>query len=95
MKKYNLSSLPKRANHPCNIPSLGMILSLLDKSIIELDLEGEEFDKLTIKKIQRIKKDRLISPVISSKRKTFRDHYNAILSHFFDELFIHANRSHP
>ncbi len=61
---------------------------LLDKSIIELDLEGEEFDKLTIKKIQRIKKDRLISPVISSKRKTFRDHYNAILIHFEQPLAL-------
>jgi len=55
---------------------------LVDKSIIQLDLEGEEFDHLTIKTIRRIEKDSLFSPIIASKRKTFRDRYKAIIIHF-------------
>ena len=61
---------------------------LVDKSILELDLEGEEFDNLTIKKIQRTQEDRFISPVIASKRKTFRDRYNAILIQFNQPLAL-------
>lgn len=55
---------------------------IIDESKIELDLEGREFDQLTIKNIQKLEKDSLFSPVVASKRKLFRDRYNAILINF-------------
>lgn len=55
---------------------------LIDISPIGMELEGEEFDKLTVKNIQKFEKDSLFSPVIAAKRKVFRDHYSAILVDF-------------
>ena len=55
---------------------------IVDKSTIELDLEGEEFDQLTVNNIQTFEKDSLFSPIIASKRKVFRDHYNATVINF-------------
>jgi alpha-glucosidase len=59
---------------------------IIDRSKIALDLEGGEFDQLTIKEIHRIKKDSLFSPVIASKRTTFRDRYNAIRIDFKEPI---------
>ncbi|MHA8065704.1 glycoside hydrolase family 97 protein [Aquirufa sp. ROCK2-A2] len=61
---------------------------IIEKSNIGLLLEGEEFDHLTIRGIQKIKKDTLFSPVIASKRKTFRDRYNALLIQFDQPLAL-------
>ena len=61
---------------------------LIDLSPIGIDLEGEEFDQLSIKNIQRFEKDSLFSPVIASKRKVFRDHYSAILINFDQPLSL-------
>jgi alpha-glucosidase len=61
---------------------------VVNKSLIGLDLEGEEFDQLSIKEINRIEKDSLILPVIASKRKTFRDHYSAIVINFNQPLAL-------
>ena len=61
---------------------------LVDLSPIGLDLEGEEFDELTIKNIQKFGKDSLFSPVIASKRKVFRDQYSAIRINFDQPLSL-------
>jgi alpha-glucosidase len=61
---------------------------LVDLSPIGIDLEGEQFDQLSIKNIQRFEKDSLFSPVIASKRKIFRDHYSAILINFDQPLSL-------
>jgi alpha-glucosidase len=68
-------------------PSLRYSLSwndtiIITKSNIELDLDGKEFDQLTISEIHQFEKDSLVSPVVASKRKVFRDHFNAILINF-------------
>ena len=61
---------------------------LVNQSSIALDLEGEEFDQLTIKEIRRIEKDSIFSPVIASKRKSFRDQYSAIVINFNQPLAL-------
>jgi alpha-glucosidase len=61
---------------------------LISKSIIAFDLEGEEFDQLSIKEILRKKKDTLFSPIVASKRNTFRDHYNVIVINFDQPLSL-------
>ena len=61
---------------------------LVDLSPIGLDLEGEEFDELTIKNIRKFEKDSLFSPVIASKRKVFRDQYSAIRINFDQPLSL-------
>ncbi len=61
---------------------------LVDLSPIGLNLEGEEFEELSVKNIERFEKDSLFSPVIASKRKVFRDHYSAIRINFEQPLSL-------
>jgi alpha-glucosidase len=62
--------------------------TIINKSIIAFDLEGEEFDQLSIKEILRSKKDTSFSPIVASKRKKFRDHYNLIIINFDQPLSL-------
>jgi alpha-glucosidase len=62
--------------------------SIINTSSIGIDIQGKEFEELTIAKIQYFNKDTLVSPIIATKRKVFRDHYNAILINFIQPLAL-------
>jgi alpha-glucosidase len=61
---------------------------LVNLSPIGMELEGEVFEKLTVRNIEKFEKDTLFSPVIASKRKVFRDHYSAIRINFDQPLSL-------
>jgi len=61
---------------------------LIDVSPIGMNLEGEEFEELSVKNIERTEKDSLFSPVIASKRKVFRDHYSVLRINFDQPLSL-------
>lgn len=55
---------------------------IVNNSPFALDIEGDVFENLTIKDIQQFERDTVLSPVIASKRKNFRDHYNTMVVNF-------------
>lgn len=61
---------------------------LLEKSAIALQIEGEDFNQLTIKNIKAFDIDTLFSPTIAAKRKVFRDHCKGIRIQFRQPLVL-------
>jgi alpha-glucosidase len=61
---------------------------LIELSPLGIELDGEAFEKLSVKNIEQFEKDTLFSPVIASKRKVFRDHYSAIRINFDQPLSL-------
>ena len=87
-KKIKLQLFSENTDHQLQYSINWNDTTLVDKSFIAFDLEGEEFDQLTIKDIHPFAMDSLFSPVIAAKRKVFRDHYNAILINFEQPLSL-------
>lgn len=87
-KKITFQLYSENTNHQLQYSIRWNDTTLIDKSSISLDLEGEAFDQLTIKDIQPFEMDSLVSPVVAAKRKVFRDHYNAILINFEQPLSL-------
>lgn len=87
-KKIKLQLFSENTDHQLQYSISWNDATLVDKSFLALDLEGEEFDHLTIKDIQPFEMDSLFSPVIAAKRKIFRDHYNAIHIYFEQPLAL-------